>query len=124
MRIEGGREVDAGTGRKRHFPSPRVVLVGLGAALAGLAIAWADTRPGWDDTGITVGAIVLCAALGALGGLRAWLSATLIVLPLLAAELPGGTAVLVSIPLAALGAFGGGLLRSSLGSPGPEAGGG
>jgi len=98
--------------------------LGLGVLLAGLAIAWMDTRPGWDDTGITAGALALCAALGALGGLRPWLAAALTVLPLLAAELPGGTAVLVSIPVAALGALAGGVLRSSLGRPNPGAGGG
>ena len=29
----------------------------------GLLIAWIDNRPGWDDTGITAGMIVLVAAL-------------------------------------------------------------
>lgn len=28
------------------------------AVLAGLAIAWLDSRPGWDDTGISAGLIV------------------------------------------------------------------
>ncbi len=31
--------------------------------LAGLLIAWMDSSPGWDDTGITVGAIVLTSAI-------------------------------------------------------------
>lgn len=33
------------------------------ALLAGLAILWIDSRPGWDDTGITAGLLVLTAAL-------------------------------------------------------------
>lgn len=31
--------------------------------LAGFLISWNDTRPTWDDTGITAGLIVLTAAL-------------------------------------------------------------
>ena len=34
---------------------------GLLALAAGLAIGWVDSRPTWDDTGITAGAIVLAA---------------------------------------------------------------
>ena len=33
------------------------------AAAAGLLIAWVDTRPGWDDAGITVFALFLSAAI-------------------------------------------------------------
>jgi len=33
------------------------------ALLAGLAIAWMDSRPNWDDTGITVFLILAVAAL-------------------------------------------------------------
>lgn len=39
----------------------------------GLLIAWIDNRPGWDDTGITAGLIVLTAALfGFLTPERPW----------------------------------------------------
>lgn len=31
--------------------------------IAGLLIAWNDSRPNWDDTGITAGLIVLISAL-------------------------------------------------------------
>jgi len=31
--------------------------------LAGLLLAWIDARPGWDDTGIMAGMIVLTSAL-------------------------------------------------------------
>lgn len=33
------------------------------SVIAGLIIAWIDSRPGWDDTGITAGLIVLASAL-------------------------------------------------------------
>ena len=43
------------------------------ASLVGVAIAYVDTRPTWDDAGITAGAMMLvAAALGFLGPLRPW----------------------------------------------------
>ena len=53
-------------------------LVGVGVGL-GLLIAYVDTRPTWDDTGITVGAIVIsCGLLGILGPRRPWLWALVV----------------------------------------------
>ena len=44
------------------------------AVAMGAAIAWMDSRPHWDDTGITVGSLLLSAALlGAMGPQRAWI---------------------------------------------------
>ena len=46
------------------------------AVACGLAIAWVDSRPTWDDTGVTAGALVLTAGLfGLLAGRRPWLVA-------------------------------------------------
>jgi hypothetical protein len=45
----------------------------LAASLAGLAIAYVDARPTWDDAGMTAGAMALvAAALGLLGPERPW----------------------------------------------------
>ena len=45
----------------------------------GLCITWVDSRPGWDDTGITAGVILLaCAGLGMAMPERAWLWALLV----------------------------------------------
>ena len=42
--------------------------------VAGAVIAWMDSRPGWDDTGITAGTIVLVSALfGYLWPSRPWI---------------------------------------------------
>lgn len=42
--------------------------------LSGIAIAWIDSRPGWDDTGITAGLIVVAAAVfGYLRPSRPWI---------------------------------------------------
>ncbi len=50
------------------------------AALAcGLAIAYVDTRPTWDDTGMTVFALLACCGLlGLLAPKRPWLWALLV----------------------------------------------
>jgi hypothetical protein len=89
----------------------RFVLVAVAVFCAGLAVAWMDTHPGWDDAGITAGAVMLAAASGALGGVGIWLSATLAVVPILAAELSGGLGVLLAVPIAVLGAVAGRVVR-------------
>ncbi len=44
------------------------------AVIVGLAIAWVDSRPHWDDSGITAGALLLSAGvLGLIGPRRPWL---------------------------------------------------
>ncbi len=46
------------------------------STLAGLGIAWVDSRPNWDDTGIAAGAILLCGIFfGYLAGRKPWLIA-------------------------------------------------
>ena len=48
-------------------------LLALAIAL-GLAIAWVDSRPHWDDAGITAGMLLLSGgALGMMDPRRAWL---------------------------------------------------
>ena len=48
------------------------VLLCLGA-VAGVAIGYMDSRPTWDDTGITAAAIfIVCGILGAVSPGRAW----------------------------------------------------
>jgi hypothetical protein len=52
------------------------IIVLLLAIVTGLAVAWIDSRPNWDDTGITV-LMVLCAATlwGYFSPRRPWLVA-------------------------------------------------
>jgi len=81
---------------------------GIAALLAlglGCAIAWMDTRPGWDDTGITAGVIGIASGLAAFLGLPWALAAALVAGPILAAELPRGGGVLLAAPFAVAGAF-------------------
>jgi len=52
----------------------KFLLLLLCSLLAGGMIAWMDSRPGWDDTGITAGLIVLASALfGFLSSDRPWI---------------------------------------------------
>lgn len=80
---------------------------------AGMLIAWVDTRPGWDDTGVTAGLILLTTAGGTLAGVPAWLAATLGAAPLVIAEVRGGWGVLLAIPIALVGAYAAALFRRS-----------
>jgi hypothetical protein len=78
---------------------------------AGVAIAWMDTRPHWDDTGVTAGALLVLAAAGAIAGVKPWWSALLAILPLLAAEARGNAAILFAVVIPVAGAFAGAWVR-------------
>ncbi|MCB9464147.1 MAG: hypothetical protein H6682_10710 [Candidatus Eisenbacteria bacterium] len=78
---------------------------------AGLGVAWVDTRPNWDDTGVTVFAILLTAGTGGLAGVPPFLCALLAAAPLVLAELSTGAAVLVAVPIAVGAALAGAYLR-------------
>ncbi len=83
----------------------------------GLLIGWVDTRPTWDDTGITVGAIVGSAALlGIAMPEHAWVwalaasSGTAILNVVLLGNLGG----LIALPVAFAGSYGGAFLLTAL----------
>ncbi len=85
------------------------ILLLLAFAL-GLVIGWVDTRPTWDDTGITVGAILIVAAgFGLLMRKRAWAWGVAVGMgtPLLNFLLHGSFAALVALPVAFLGSYAG-----------------
>jgi hypothetical protein len=55
-------------------PNLKFIFVLVISICAGLFLAWMDSRPGWDDSGITAGLIVLTAALfGYLYPVRPWI---------------------------------------------------
>lgn len=81
------------------------------ALLIGLALAWLDTRPNWDDTGISVGLLFIAAAAGGQLGAPWWLAALLAVAPLLIAELGANPALLLVLPIAVAGGLTGAFLR-------------
>jgi len=90
--------------------APRIgAIVGLAA---GCLIAWMDTRPGWDDTGVTAGALFLAAALSGLMGARWWLGPLLVAGPVLLAEQPTvGSAAFLILAIAVVGFAAGAALR-------------
>jgi hypothetical protein len=86
-----------------------VVALGLG-----LAIAYVDSRPNWDDTGVTAAAILLtCGMLGALGPKQPWLWALAVGLwiPLLGIALSRNYGSLLALAVAFAGAYAGMALR-------------
>ena len=99
------------------FSKRRVWIAGVLAFAAGCAIAWMDTRPNWDDTGITVGALILVSGIVSLAGLRWWITAILVAGPLLLAEMwsPGWGFMLAPV-FSILGALGGAFVRRLTGA--------
>lgn len=93
---------------------PKRIIVLLGAALVvGLSITWLDSRPAWDDTGITAGLIVLAsAAFGAARPRWAWLWALAIGawIPLLGV-FNHNYAALLALAIALCGAYAGAFVR-------------
>lgn len=94
------------------------LLVCILALLAGCALAWIDTRPHWDDTGMLVGLLFLSSALvGALGA-PWWLTAILTSGPMLCVEFRAlGSAILLPPAIAVGGALLGAGVRRALRGP-------
>ena len=93
----------------------------LAATVIGVVIGYLDSRPSWDDTGITAALLLLTSALVAgLSGRRPWLWALLIGIwiPLFEVRGAAGLASLAALALSALGAFGAYLLARVSGPAG------
>ena len=91
----------------------REALLIVAAAAVGLAIGYVDSRPGWDDTGITAGLLILAAgAAAAVSGRRPWLWALLVGAGTPLFEIPtgGSPAPLAALGFAAVGAVTGSLV--------------
>ena len=87
------------------------------ALTLGAAIGWVDSRPTWDDTGITAGALLLVTGLLGLSvpaGAWVWALAVGAWVPLF--EIPQGHQLgpLFALVIAFIGAFGGALVRAVL----------
>ena len=87
----------------------------LPLALAiGVGIAYVDSRPGWDDTGVSAFAVLVSAGLlGLCVPARAWLWAAAIGcwIPLLGVLQHGNYAALLALAFALAGAWGGRFVR-------------
>ncbi len=84
------------------------------AVLSGLFIAYVDSRPTWDDTGITVGAILLvCGLIALLGYRRPWLLALAVAswLPLYEISTTHNFGSIIALAVGFIGAYGGWAFR-------------
>lgn len=93
-------------------------LVLLAVALAaGLFIAWVDSRPGWDDTGITAGLLCAVAAMiGTASPRRPWVWGLAVGgwIPLGGLLLRGNPATLLALAAGMVGAYAGAGIRNLL----------
>ncbi len=83
----------------------------------GVLTTWMDSRPNWDDTGVTALAVLVsCILLGALGPKRPWLWALAVGLwiPILGIALHRNYGTLLALAFAFAGSYAGMLLRRSL----------
>lgn len=102
----------------------RTWILAVVATAVGLAIASVDSRPTWDDTGITAGAIFVSAFLiAALARRRPWLWALLVGgwVPVFALASGRDPAALLALVFAFLGAYAGFGLSRLGAEPGPVA---
>jgi hypothetical protein len=87
------------------------------AIICGVSIAYIDSRPGWDDTGISVGMLVLTTGLlSVLGYRRSWLLALAVGawIPLYEIPTTHNAGSLVAVAFALAGAYAGRLFRSAI----------
>lgn len=95
----------------RRVPSALIAVVG---AIGGVTIAYLDSRPSWDDTGITVIALIgLAFGCSFVSGRRPWLYVLLVGAPTPLIEIAqgGGPAPLLALLFAGIGAFAGWTVR-------------
>jgi hypothetical protein len=88
----------------------RLPVLAAVASVAGIAIAWLDSRPGFDATGITVVSLaVASAAIGFVAGRSPWLWARLVGAPTPLLEVPASrdAGPLAALAVAAVGALAG-----------------
>lgn len=93
---------------------PKFWLLLISAVACGLFIGWVDTRPTWDDAGITAAAILLVTGvLGAAMPSRAWVWALTVggLVLLLDIVLAGSYGAGLALVIAFMGAYVGALIR-------------
>ena len=95
------------------------VLLVVAVALGGL-ITYVDSRPGWDDTGVTAFTVLVASGvLGFLGPKRPWLWALAIGLwiPLLGIIREQNFGTLIALAVAFVGAYAGMAIRRTFKQP-------
>ena len=80
----------------------------LAASALGFALGLVDSRPTWDDTGISAGAlVVMCVVFGAIRPVPAWVSAVALAawIPVLNMARTGNFSSLMVLPIAVVAAY-------------------
>lgn len=88
------------------------------AVVLGLLIAYVDSRPTWDDTAVTLAALLASSgAIGFLAPRRPWLVGLAVGVWVPLVEIPGGHgyAPLIALGVALVGAYGGAAIRTAVG---------
>jgi len=96
-----------------HWIGRRDGLLALAAGAIGLTLGYLDSRPSWDDTGITAALLLFSSAMAAgLSGRRPWLWALLtgIWIPIFEVWGGAGVASLLALLVSTVGALVGYLL--------------
>ena len=87
------------------------------AAVSGLLITYVDSRPTWDDTGITAGVILLlCGLLALIGFKRPWLLALAVGawIPLYGLLVTHNFGSILALIIAFVGAYAGWAFRAGI----------
>ena len=109
----GSVQVVASTFINERISPMQKILLAI-AVMAGLFFAYVDSRPTWDDTGITVGAVLLtCGLLALIGYQRPWLLALAVGawIPLYEIITTQAYASIFAVIIAFIGAYGGWVVR-------------
>src|SRR5690242_16804678 len=88
----------------------RWIVLAVAALLCGIAIGWNDSRPTWDDTGVTAGLLVAASAIFGFTDPRRWWIWSLLIgigTPLFEVAGATGSASLAAFVFSGLGAAGG-----------------
>ena len=114
LRRFGSAEVVASTFEKQRFSLMQKIFIVI-AALSGLGITYVDSRPSWDDTGITASVILLvCGLIALLGFHRPWVLALAVGawIPLYEIFVTRNLGSLIALIIAFVGAYAGWLCRT------------
>jgi hypothetical protein len=87
------------------------------ATFCGALISYVDSRPNWDDTGVTVFTILLCSGAFAFGSPRRWWLWAIAIgiwIPLLEIARTQNFGSLLALVVALVGAVSGSLLRKMM----------
>ncbi|HUL43472.1 MAG TPA: hypothetical protein VLY03_03850 [Bacteroidota bacterium] len=105
LKVEGSEY--SGKAESRRRP---ILLLVMPVAVA-TAVAWIDSRPTWDDAGVTAMLLIFTAAGGSLGGLSWRLASVLVGGPIVLWEIWHGPGVLIVVPVVVAGAIAGMVVR-------------